>query len=75
MQILTADGDRFSGPELNCRLQRFEGYFLQPEYFFARTGAGGRAERIDFIDSDRAQLSGAPTPAAPSTVAARRRGC
>ena len=59
VQITTAEGDRFSGPELNLRLQRFEGYFLQPEYFFARTGAGGRAERIDFIDGERAQLSGA----------------
>jgi LPS-assembly protein len=59
VQILTTAGDRFSGPELDLRLQRFEGYFLQPEYFFARTGAGGRAERIDFIDSDRALLSGA----------------
>jgi LPS-assembly protein len=57
--ISTAAGDRFSGPELNLRLQRFEGYFLQPEYHFARTGAGGRAERIDFIDSDRAQLTAA----------------
>ena len=59
VQILTTEGDRFSGPELNLRLQRFEGYFLQPDYFFARTGAGGHAERIDFIDSDRAVLSGA----------------
>ena len=59
VQILSSEGDRFSGSELNLRLQRFEGYFLEPEYFFARTGAGGRAERIDFIDSERAQLSGA----------------
>ena len=62
VQILTSEGDRFSGPELNLRLQRFEGYFLQPEYFFARTGAGGRAARIDFIDRDRAQLSQATYP-------------
>ncbi len=59
VQIVTTEGDRFSGPELNLRLQRFEGYVLQPEYFFARTGAGGQATRIDFIDSDRAQLTGA----------------
>ena len=57
VQILTSEGDRFSGPELNLQLQRFEGYFLQPEYYFARNGAGGRAARIDFIDSNRAQLS------------------
>ena len=56
VQIVTAGGDRFAGPELNLTLQRFAGYFLQPEYYFARTGAGGRAERIDFIDSERALL-------------------
>lgn len=57
VQIVTAGGDRFAGPELSLTLERFEGYFLQPAYFFARTGAGGRADRIDFIDSDRAQLT------------------
>ena len=59
VQIVTAGGDRFSGPELNLTLQRFAGYVLQPEYFFARTGAGGHASRIDFIDSDRVQLTNA----------------
>ncbi len=59
VQIVTAGGDRFSGPELNLTLQRFTGYVLQPEYFFARTGAGGHAERIDFVDSDRVQLTSA----------------
>ena len=57
VQILTAEGDRYRGPELMLTLQRFEGFFLQPEYFLARNGAGGRADRIDFIDSQRAQLS------------------
>ena len=59
VQVITAAGDRFSGPELQLTLQRFEGYFLQPEYFFARTGAGGRAERIDFLDEQRSRLTGA----------------
>ena len=59
VQIVTAEGDRFSGPDLDLRLQRFEGVFLQPEYFFARTGAGGRADRITFLDSDRATLEAA----------------
>ena len=45
VRILTAEGDRFSGPELDLTLQRFEGFFLQPEYFLSRNGAGGRAER------------------------------
>ncbi len=57
VQILTAEGDRFSGPELQLNLQRFEGFFLQPEYFFAGNTARGRAERIDFLDSQRARLA------------------
>ena len=56
VQILTTEGDRFSGPELDLKLQRFEGVFLQPEYFFARTRAGGRADRIEFFDSQRVQM-------------------
>jgi len=59
VQIVTTDGDRFAGPEVNLTLQRFEGYFLQPDYYFARTAAGGRAARIDFLDSDHVQLTNA----------------
>jgi LPS-assembly protein len=57
VRILTSEGDRFSGPELQLNLERFEGFFLQPEFHFARNGAGGRAERIDFLDSQRARLT------------------
>jgi LPS-assembly protein len=59
VRIDTDNGDWFTGPELSLTLGRFEGWFTKPEYFFARTQAGGRAERIDFIDSQRAVLSGA----------------
>ncbi len=57
VRIDTATGDWFAGPELSLTLGRFEGWFTKPEYFFSRTQAGGRAERIDFIDDQRAQLS------------------
>lgn len=59
VQITTREGDRFAGPELLLKLESFEGFLLQPEYFFARTAAGGRAERIDFLGRQRARLSGA----------------
>lgn len=59
VRIETAGGDWFAGPELSLTLGRFEGWFLEPEYYFARTQAGGRARRIDFLGSDRAQLTGA----------------
>ncbi len=50
---ITQDGNRYTGPELQLKIQRFEGYFLQPTYFLGRTAAGGKADRIDFIGSQR----------------------
>jgi LPS-assembly protein len=50
------DGDVFRGRELLLRLERFEGFFVEPDYFFARLQAGGRAERIDFIDRQRFRI-------------------
>jgi len=44
----------YKGPELQLRLQRFEGFFLSPSFEFIDLGAGGKAQRIDFIDSARA---------------------
>ncbi len=51
---ITRGGDVYSGPELQLKVQSFEGFFLHPVYRFAKTGAGGSAERIDFLDADRA---------------------
>jgi LPS-assembly protein len=47
-------GNTYEGPELQLRVQRFEGFFLQPTYFFSTLGAGGHADRVDFIDDQRA---------------------
>ncbi|MEO5735818.1 MAG: LPS assembly protein LptD [Rubrivivax sp.] len=47
------DGAVYTGPELQLRLQRFEGFFRQPTFEFTKLGSGGRAERIDFIDNAR----------------------
>jgi LPS-assembly protein len=51
---ISRDGNTYTGPELQLKVQTFEGFFLNPTYFFSRTGAGGNAERIDFIDEQRA---------------------
>ena len=51
---ISHEGASFSGPELQLRIERFEGFFDHPSYEFTRTGAGGSAQRIDFIDSSRA---------------------
>ncbi len=58
-------GAIYSGPELHLRVQRFEGYFLQPEFEFTQLGAGGRAERIDFLDSARARATRAEYTSCP----------
>jgi LPS-assembly protein len=53
------EGAIYSGPELQLRVQRFEGFFIQPEYEFLRLQSGGRAERVDFIDSARSVATNA----------------
>jgi LPS-assembly protein len=59
VRVDTEQGDWFAGTELSLVLGRYEGWFLDPEYFFSRTQAGGRARRIDFQGPDRATLIGA----------------
>lgn len=56
VRIETAQGDFFSGPQLELGLETFEGFFLQPDYYLARTGAHGSAERIDFLGKNRTRL-------------------
>lgn len=50
---LQREGDRFSGTEAEVNLVTREGFVLRPTYHFGRTGAGGRAERIDFVSDKR----------------------
>jgi len=56
---VSRDGNVYSGPEVQLRVQRFEGFFLNPTYHFGRIGAGGTASRIDFLDDQRAVASDA----------------
>lgn len=50
---LEQDGNRFDGTEAQVQLDTRQGQVLMPQYFVARTGAGGRASRIDFSGDDR----------------------
>ncbi|MBC7547782.1 MAG: LPS-assembly protein LptD [Polaromonas sp.] len=43
-------GNRFEGPELQLKLDRFEGFFTSPSYRFLSTGGNGQSSRVDFID-------------------------
>ena len=59
------DNARYSGPEMQLHVQRFEGFFLQPEFQFLDIGAGGRAKRIDFLDESRSRAIGAEYTSCP----------
>jgi LPS-assembly protein len=63
---ISRDGNVYSGPELQLKVQRFEGFFLNPTYHFARTGAGGVAQRIDFLDEERAVATAATYTSCPA---------
>jgi LPS-assembly protein len=62
---VSRDGSIYKGPELQLRVQRFEGYFLEPEFEFTQLGAGGRAARIDFLDSARSRATRAEYTSCP----------
>jgi LPS-assembly protein len=56
---ISENGNLFTGPELELRLQRFEGFFQSPTYRLGKSGAGGKADRIDFLDDQRAVATNA----------------
>lgn len=59
------DGAVYSGPELELRVQRFEGFFLEPVYEFTELGAGGRADRVDFLGEGRSRATNASYTSCP----------
>lgn len=63
---ITQDKNRYSGPEVQLKTQRFEGYFLNPTYFFGRTQAGGTADRIDFIGPQHSVATNATYSSCPA---------
>ena len=63
---ISRDGNVYTGPELQLKVQRFEGFFLNPTYHFARIGSGGTATRIDFLDEQRAVATAATYTSCPA---------
>ncbi len=52
-------GDIYEGPQLELKVEAFEGFFNAPRYRFLKTGGWGQASRIDFLDEDHAVISNA----------------
>lgn len=53
---INSSGNQFRGPELEIKLDTFEGFFTEPDYRFLSNGGNGQAKRIDFI-SDRQMVA------------------
>ena len=49
-------GNRFEGPLLELQVDTFEGFFTEPRFQLLRNQAHGQAQRIDFIDDNRAVI-------------------
>lgn len=62
---VSREGAVYSGPELEFSVQRFEGYFLQPQFEFLALGSGGRADRIDFLGPARLRATNASYTSCP----------
>lgn len=50
---IVSKGNLFTGPELTLRLDTLEGNFVRPEFWFARTQAGGDALLVEFLGENR----------------------
>ncbi|MCY7314099.1 MAG: LPS assembly protein LptD [Rubrivivax sp.] len=58
-------GAEYRGSQLEIAVQRFEGFFLEPQFEFPALGAGGRAERIDFLGNARSRATNASYTSCP----------
>ncbi len=47
-------GTLYQGPELDLKVNSFEGFFTQPTYRFLKNEAYGQASKIEFLDDKRA---------------------
>ena len=52
-------GDVYEGPELELKMESFEGFFRNPQYQLLKNQGHGEADRVDFIDEKRAIIRNA----------------
>jgi LPS-assembly protein len=50
------EGNRYSGPALELRIDANEGSFVTPAFDLLKNGAVGSASRVDFVDDKRSTL-------------------
>ena len=52
-------GDVYEGPALELKVESFEGFFLNPRFRLLKNEGHGAADRVDFIDEQRALIRNA----------------
>ena len=52
-------GNVYEGPALELNLDTYEGFFTQPRYQLLKNQANGEADRVDFVDDQRAVIHNA----------------
>ncbi|MEO8119704.1 MAG: LPS-assembly protein LptD, partial [Rhodoferax sp.] len=52
-------GNVYEGPLLELKLESFEGFFNEPRYYFLKNDSHGEADRVDFLDDQRAVIHNA----------------
>ncbi|MDD2918782.1 LPS-assembly protein LptD [Rhodoferax sp.] len=57
--LINRAGNVYEGPLLELRLDTFAGFFDQPTYHFLLNNAHGQADRVDFLDEQRAVIHNA----------------
>ena len=57
--LINRAGNVYEGPLLELKLDAFEGFFDHPRYYFVKNEAHGEADRVDFLDEQRAVIHNA----------------
>jgi LPS-assembly protein len=56
---INREGNVYSGPKLELKVEAFEGYFEEPTYEFLQNDAHGQASRADFVDESHSVVHNA----------------
>jgi len=54
---MTRFGDRYTGDKMRLKIDTGQGYALNPTYHLKQTNGQGKADRIDFVSQDQADIT------------------